>query len=129
MDYNYLKYKKILIVDDEADLLEMVTSILEQDGIKVSGASDSDLSAEGVIYRMAQAVLDGNSHFYITLEGQELIFDIPVTEFPEIVGYDTGDQISLRYEEGESICTVTQLEGREPEAEQAQTEEETSGEE
>ena len=34
MDYNYLKYKKILIVDDEADLLEMVTSILEQDGFK-----------------------------------------------------------------------------------------------
>ena len=34
MDYDYLKYKKILIVDDEADLLEMVTSILEQDGFK-----------------------------------------------------------------------------------------------
>lgn len=25
MDYDYLKYKKILIVDDEADLREMVT--------------------------------------------------------------------------------------------------------
>lgn len=34
MDYNYLKYKKILIVDDENALLEMVTSILEQDGFK-----------------------------------------------------------------------------------------------
>ena len=34
MDYDYLKYKKILIVDDEADLLEMVRSILEQDGFK-----------------------------------------------------------------------------------------------
>ena len=34
MDYNYLKYKKILIVDDEVGLLEMVTSILEQDGFK-----------------------------------------------------------------------------------------------
>lgn len=33
-DYDYLKYKKILIVDDEADLREMVTSILEQDGFK-----------------------------------------------------------------------------------------------
>ena len=34
MDYDYLKYKKILIVDDEADLREMVTSILDQDGFK-----------------------------------------------------------------------------------------------
>ena len=36
--------------------------LLKSSGIEVSGASDSDLSAEGVIYRMAQAVLDGNSH-------------------------------------------------------------------
>ena len=34
MDYDYLKYKKILIVDDEADLLKMVTSILKQDGFR-----------------------------------------------------------------------------------------------
>ena len=62
----------------------------------------------------AQAVLDGNSHFYITLEGQDQIFDVPVTEFPEIIGYDLGDQISLRYVQGDRICTVTQLEGQEP---------------
>ena len=126
---NVQKYQNVAIGDTVQECEENYVELLKSSGIEVSGASDSDLSAEGVIYRMAQAVLDGNSHFYITLEGQELIFDIPVTEFPEIVGYDTGDQISLRYEEGESICTVTQLEGREPEAEQAQTEEETSGEE
>ena len=34
MNHDYLKYKKILIVDDEADLLEMAASILEQDGFK-----------------------------------------------------------------------------------------------
>ena len=126
---NVQKYQNVAIGDTVQECEENYVELLKSSGIEVSGASDSDLSAEGVIYRMAQAVLDGNSHFYITLEGQELIFDIPVTEFPEIVGYDTGDQISLRYEEGESICTVTQLEGREPEAEQAQTEEETSEEE
>ena len=47
MDYNYLKYKKILIVDDEVGLLEMVTSILEQDGfkeIKTAGTVSEALS-------------------------------------------------------------------------------------
>ena len=43
--------------------------------------------------------------------------------------YGVKTERRVRYEEGESICTVTQLEGREPEAEQAQTEEETSEEE
>lgn len=32
MDYDYLKNKKILLVDDEEELLRMVCSILEQDG-------------------------------------------------------------------------------------------------
>ena len=31
MDYGYLKHRKILIVDDEMELLEMVTSILAQE--------------------------------------------------------------------------------------------------
>ena len=41
MDYDYLKYKKILIVDDEADLREMVTSILDQDGFKIIKSSEN----------------------------------------------------------------------------------------
>lgn len=47
MDYNYLKYKKILIVDDESGLLELVTSILAQDGfqeIKTAGTVSEALS-------------------------------------------------------------------------------------
>lgn len=40
MEYDYLKNKKILLVDDEEELLRMVRSILEQDGytrIKTAG--------------------------------------------------------------------------------------------
>ena len=45
-----------------------------------------------------------------------------VTEFPEIVGYDLGDQISLRYVQGDRICTVTQLEGQEPQKDSSDSE-------
>lgn len=34
MDLNYLKEKRILLVDDEVELLNMVVSILEEDGFK-----------------------------------------------------------------------------------------------
>ena len=105
-----------------ASTTKVGTQKLESSGIEINGASENDLTAEGVIYRMAQAVLDGNSHFYITLEGQDQIFDVPVTEFPEIVGYDLGDQISLRYVQGDRICTVTQLEGQEPQKDSSDSE-------
>lgn len=32
MGYNYLKQKKILLVDDEAELIRMAESILREDG-------------------------------------------------------------------------------------------------
>ena len=48
MNLNYLKDKKILIVDDAADLLEMVLSILKQDGfhkMKTAGTVSEALQA------------------------------------------------------------------------------------
>ena len=32
MDFDYLKQKRILLVDDEQELLDMVISILNEDG-------------------------------------------------------------------------------------------------
>ena len=119
---NVQKYQNVAIGDTVQECEKNYEELLESSGIEINGASENDLTAEGVIYRMAQAVLDGNSHFYITLEGQDQIFDVPVTEFPEIVGYDLGDQISLRYVQGDRICTVTQLEGQEPQEDSSDTE-------
>ena len=36
MDLGYLKNKKILLVDDEPELLSMVEGILEKEGTKIS---------------------------------------------------------------------------------------------
>ena len=127
---NVQKYQNVAIGDTVQECEKNYEELLESSGIEINGASENDLTAEGVIYRMAQAVLDGNSHFYITLdshfyitlEGQDQIFDVPVTEFPEIVGYDLGDQISLRYVQGDRICTVTQLEGQEPQKDSSDSE-------
>ena len=125
---NVQKYQNVAIGDTVQECEKNYEDLLKDSGIVTKAVSENDLSAEGVIHRMAQAVLDGNSHFYVTLEGQELIFDIPVTEFPEIIRYEAGDRISLRYVSEETICTVTQLEGREPEETAEEAEEGTSGE-
>ena len=83
----------------------------------------------GTIEKMAQAVIEGNSHFYITLGGegaavtgleagqteQKFIFDIPVTEYPEIVGYDVGDSLTVHFIPEEPISTVTALGDKKPE--------------
>lgn len=83
MDYNYLKYKKILIVDDEVGLLEMVTSILEQDGfkeIKTAGTVSEALSVckewNPEIAVLDVMLPDGNG--FSLFERMRLFTEIPV---------------------------------------------------
>ena len=64
----------------------------------------------GRIDKMVQTVLDGNSHFYILLEGQSRIFDVPLSDNADIVRYNTGDTVTFSYHENESLNEVTKVE-------------------
>ena len=45
------------------------------------------------------------------VEGSEDIFDIPVTDFIDIIRYDAGDEVSIEYRKGEQTNTVLSLNG------------------
>ena len=64
----------------------------------------------GEIAKIAQAVIDGNSHYYIMVVGNEAIFDVSVADFVEIIKYSKGDTITLEYKEGDKTNTVVALE-------------------
>ena len=55
--------------------------------------------------------MDGNSHFYVMVEGSGEIFDIPVTDFIDIIRYDVGDEVTIEYRKGEQTNTVLSLNG------------------
>lgn len=78
----------------------------------------SEVEVTGTIASMAQAVIDGNSHFYLTLEGDNAIYDVALPGLLDIVRYRTGDSITLSYakktgeDEGPaSMRTVTAISG------------------
>ncbi len=83
--------------------------------IKGSSAAAEESEAKkatGVISRMAQGVIDGNTHYYLVLENyNDLIFDVPLIDFLGIVKYDVGDRITISYSENEPACTVLAVEG------------------
>ncbi|MDM8245362.1 Tat pathway signal sequence [Collinsella tanakaei] len=57
-----------------------------------SGAQET---VSGKIATIAQAVIDGNSHFYVTLEGSTEIYDFALPDLLGIVRYRVGDEISF----------------------------------
>ena len=60
---------------------------------------------------IAQAVMEGNSHFYVTLDEGEGIYDFALPGLIEIVGYKEGDTISFTYVEAEPTSPVEEIIG------------------
>lgn len=106
---NIKKYQNVAIGDTVAECEKAYINLLKANGITGSASVPGEKTA-GLIETIAPVVLDGNSHYYVIVAGKDIIFDVAVSEFPEIVRYKEGDRISLEYLEGDgSLKTVTAL--------------------
>ncbi len=107
---NIQKYQNVAIGDTVAACEQTYMKML-----KTGGGSGSTIveaqKIQGRIHRIAQGVIEGNTHFYLVLEDSDLVFDVPLADFMEILRYDVGDEISIEYSQGEPVSTVLSLEG------------------
>lgn len=66
----------------------------------------------GTVSAIAQAVIGGNSHFYLMLDGDDAIYDCALPDLLQVVTVHTGDTVSLSYltnESDQGARTVTSL--------------------
>ena len=67
-----------------------------------SEAAPSDQEeASGVVAEIRTAVLDGNSYYFLRLEGQEVFYAVNAAENPLAVILNAGDQVTIAYTAGE----------------------------
>ena len=66
-------------------------------------ASSEEKTITGKIVRITQAVVGGNSHYYLMLENNNEIFDVNVAEHIDIIRYDVGHEITLTYTKKETL--------------------------
>ena len=108
---NVEQYQSVATGSTVEECQEAYLGMLAADGL-LDEDEAADASAtrevEGTIARVAQAVIDGNSHFYVTLEGDATIYDFALPGLVEIVTYQAGDEISFRcVEKDDDAATVT----------------------
>ena len=117
---NVQKYQIVAIGDTVSECEENYSTLMYENGIKETPEDTRDIETiTARITKIAQGVVDGNSHYYIMVEGSDAIFDIPVVDFIDIIRYDVGDEVTIEYKEGEKSNTVLSVNGieREPTAE------------
>lgn len=112
---NVQKYQIVAIGDSVSQCEENYLDLLLSNGVKeVEKDTREVMTATGKITKIAQAVIDGSSHYYVMLEGSDEIFDVSVVDFIDIVKYDVGQEVTIEYKEGEKANTVMSLtEGKE----------------
>ncbi len=125
---NVQKYQIVAIGDTVSQCEENYTTLMYENGIKETPEDTRDvLSISAAITKIAQGVVDGNSHYYIMVEGSDEIFDIPVADFIDIIRYDVGDEVTIEYKEGKQSNTVLSLNGVEKTRETSAQQEQDSG--
>ena len=107
---NVQKYQWVAIGDTVAECERSYVSLLNTNGI--SGGSDSSsVEVTGKITKMAPITIEGNTHYYLCIEGNEGIYDIDMTDsaLVNVLFYNEGDTIHLKYVQGSSVCEVTEI--------------------
>ncbi|MDO4502765.1 MAG: Tat pathway signal sequence [Coriobacteriia bacterium] len=101
------RYQNVAVGDTVSQCQKSYVSLLATNGVNLSsGDGGGSKEAKGTISHMAQAVVDGNSHFYVKLQGEKAVYDFALPNLIEIVGYEKGDKITFTYVEGPSMNTV-----------------------
>ena len=105
---NIEKYQNVAIGDTVAQCEESYKKLLEENGVTQEEAKETK-SIQGKITKIAQTVIDGNSHYYIMLENSNDIFDISLSENIDIIRYNISDVISLEYYSNDKVNTVVKI--------------------
>ena len=97
------RYQNVAVGDTVADTQKAYEALLATNGVvtESDGGTATDVkTVKGTIRSLNQAVIEGNTHFYVTLEDEDgNIFDFALPGLLDIVGYKVGDVINFTYVE------------------------------
>ena len=106
------RYQNVAVGDTVAECQKSYETLLATNGaLTTADIKDSSTYGEtsGTIRTMAEAVVEGNSHYYVTLEGDDAIYDFALPGAIKIVGYAVGDTITFSFVESVPTCTVSEI--------------------
>ncbi len=106
---NIAQYQIVAIGDTVNECEKTYLELMKSSGISVADASKLP-KITGSITKIADCVVDGNTHYYILLNNSKEIFDVTVNDFINIIKYNIGDTITLTYSTGTDSNSVLGIE-------------------
>ena len=118
------RYQNVAVGDTVAGCQEAYEALLATNGVQLQGSAADTVgvkTATGTIVRIIDAVMDGNTHFYVQLDGSGEVYDFALPNMLDIVTYQVGDAITFTYVEGDPVSTAQSISGEETTQDEAST--------
>jgi len=106
---NIAQYQIVAIGDTISECEDTYLDLMRLNGIGIEDISTLP-KITGTITKIAEGVIEGNSHFFILLNNSNEIFDVNVADFVNIIKYDIGDIITFKFTKGPELNTVLGIE-------------------
>jgi len=99
------RYQNVAVSDTVESCRENYLVLLQNSGVITTPAlpddppdtDDTKMVTTGRVVRIATAVIDGNSHFYLTLEGDPHIYDCALPALINVLLVEPGDTVELTF--------------------------------
>lgn len=107
---NVQKYQVVGIGNTVGECEEEYQKLLAKEGLQDKEDTSKKLSITGKITKIAQSVLEGNTHYFLMIEGSDKIFEASIVDFIEMIQYEVGQEITVQYKEGVKTNIITKIE-------------------
>jgi len=109
---NVQQYQIVAIGDTVAECEENYMAMLIREGAVDQNSSTlpGRETVSGTVAEIRSAVLDGNSFYFIRLEGDQIFYSISAVQSPEAVILNPGDRVEITFDAGDgSILSAASL--------------------
>lgn len=106
------RYQNVAVGDTLEETEKSYKTLLRNNGVELQGDSEgatvADGTAAGTLSLVSPVVIDGDTHYYLMLSGDETLYDCPVSKVVDVVRYREGDRVSLTLgKASDSLIAVT----------------------
>ena len=109
--YAMVNVKQYQIVSIGDSILDCEQNYIEL--LKSSNITSVDTSvlpeASGIIEKISEVVVEGDTHYYIVLKNDDAIYDVLVSDYINIIKYRENEKITFNYIEGKDLNTVLEI--------------------
>lgn len=108
---NIEKYQTVAIGDSVLQCESNYKQLLKDNGIIEEPVPEEKETKNitGIIEDIVQVVVEGNSHFYVTLVNSKEVYDVAVKDVYEIVKYKQGNKVSIDYTDETGLKNVKKI--------------------